>query len=121
MLSAVEYIHGQNIAHRDIKLENILMIDDDLVKICDFGLSNYMKDGELLTTLCGSLNYCSPEIIKDQPYEGTSLDVWSLGVCLFYLLAKEYPFEAELNSQVSKKIVGNYRNMQKVITKFLRA
>lgn len=48
------------VCHRDLKPENILLDDNKIVKIADFGLSNLMKDGKLLKTSCGSLNYAAP-------------------------------------------------------------
>jgi len=52
------------IAHRDLKLENILVNKNKMIKIADFGLSNIMKDGKFLKTSCGSPNYAAPEVDK---------------------------------------------------------
>jgi 5'-AMP-activated protein kinase catalytic alpha subunit len=64
-----------------------------VVKIADFGLSNLMKDGKLLKTNCGSLNYAAPEIIAHKKYEGTAIDVWSCGVILYSMIVGALPFE----------------------------
>ena len=64
IISGVEYCHHYLVAHRDLKPENILIDKSKRVKICDFGLSNLMKDGKFLKTSCGSPNYASPEIIS---------------------------------------------------------
>jgi serine/threonine protein kinase len=59
------------VAHRDLKLENILLdVDQQNAKIADFGLSNYFSDKNLLATFCGSPLYASPEIINGTPYRG---------------------------------------------------
>ena len=60
VILALEFLHSKNILYRDLKPENILLGPNNLVKIADFGLSNLMKDGKLLKTSCGSLNYAAP-------------------------------------------------------------
>ena len=104
IIEGVEYAHLNLVCHRDLKPENILLDDNKIVKIADFGLSNLMKDGKLLKTSCGSLNYAAPEIIGHRYYEGTSLDVWSCGVILFTMLAGSLPFDEEIVSLLYKKI-----------------
>lgn len=75
-----------------------------MVKIADFGLSNLMRDGKLLKTQCGSLNYVAPEIISNKKYEGTAVDVWSCGVILYTMLTRTLPFEEEVIAILNKKI-----------------
>lgn len=78
-----------------------------------------MKDGKLLKTSCGSLNYAAPEIIGHRYYEGTSLDVWSCGVILFTMLVGSLPFDEEIVSLLYKKIESTKHHMQKLSTPFL--
>lgn len=67
-INGLEYIHKNRISHRDLKLENILVDSNNVVKIGDFGLSNLMRDGKLLKTFCGSLWYIAPEIVGERKY-----------------------------------------------------
>jgi serine/threonine protein kinase len=63
------------------------------IRICDLGFSGYLKEGALLNTSCGSPNYAAPELINGGGYEGTSIDVWSLGVVLYAMIVKRLPFD----------------------------
>ena len=71
LINGVEYIHSLGIVHRDLKPENILLTKDHILKIIDFGLSNYFYKGQmdLLSTPCGTPCYASPEIIKGIKYK----------------------------------------------------
>ena len=93
IVEGVKYFHSKKISHRDLKLENILVSNFEKPKISDFGLSNYMKDGEFLKTNCGSANYAAPEVISHTHYSGSEADVWSLGVILFVINSGYLPFD----------------------------
>lgn len=60
IISGLHYCHLHMIVHRDLKPENILMTSPQVVKIADFGFSNFMRDGDFLRTSCGSPNYAAP-------------------------------------------------------------
>lgn len=90
----MSHCHENLVAHRDLKPENIL-INDGLVKIVDFGLSNFIIDGKSLKTSCGSPNYASPEVLSQKAYVGSLSDIWSCGVILFALICGYLPFEDE--------------------------
>ena len=92
LAQALCYLHRQNIIHRDLKAENILLDGASHVKLCDFGLSTILEsDKPELRTACGSPAYASPEMIKRMAYS-TKSDVWSLGVCFYVMLSGGLPF-----------------------------
>lgn len=101
MLAGVTHCHERGVAHRDLKLENVLLTSDGVVKIIDFGLSHvYVRNeaGEIdrskpLTDMCGSKSYAAPEVLGAKSYDGFAADVWSLGVSLFAMLSGFFPLD----------------------------
>ncbi|MFH4980600.1 hypothetical protein AB6A40_007309 [Gnathostoma spinigerum] len=109
IVSAVLYCHKHQVAHRDLKLENILLDANNNAKIADFGLSNYFSDKSLLSTFCGSPLYASPEIINGTPYRGPEVDCWSLGILLYTLVYGSMPFDGrDFNRMVRQIKRGAY-------------
>ena len=104
IISGLEYCHTHMVVHRDLKPENLLLDSTSNIKIADFGLSNIMKDGEFLSTSCGSPNYAAPEVISGNLYAGPEVDVWSCGVILYALLCGSLPFDDESIPNLFKKI-----------------
>lgn len=106
-LSAMEFMHSRNVAHRDMKPENILLLRRNChtrVKITDFGLAKSATEGGGLKTFCGTPHYLAPEVQTQQASGSGSLptttygfeaDMWSLGVIAFVLLTGDYPWSAE--------------------------
>jgi tRNA A-37 threonylcarbamoyl transferase component Bud32 len=86
----VKYMHDHNIAHRDLKLTNMLIDTDYIVKIIDFGFACNAE--ELHKMYCGTPSYMAPEIVERKMYYPKPTDVWSLGVVLFKLLTGDYAF-----------------------------
>ena len=95
IIAAIDYCHRHKIVHRDLKPENLLLDEFLNVKIGDFGLSNFMSDGDFLKTSCGSPNYAAPEVISGRLYSGPEVDVWSCGVILYVMLCGRLPFDDE--------------------------
>ena len=85
---ALHYLHQKKIAHRDIKPQNVLLIDG-MCKICDFGFAKQITGD--LTSLKGSPIYLSPEIAASRPYNELS-DIWSFGIMMFELACGKPPF-----------------------------
>jgi MAP/microtubule affinity-regulating kinase len=93
LMSAIEYMHSMDIAHRDIKLENILIEQrTGNLKLIDFGFSCLSK--EKLRVFCGTPSYMSPEIVSKREYYGGPSDIWACGVLLFNLLSGTFPFKS---------------------------
>jgi serine/threonine protein kinase len=100
LLQALDYLHSQDLVHRDLKLENIILCNDwglDF-KIVDFGLGfETIAEGS-----CGSPGYVAPEVIAGQRYD-SKIDIFSAGVILFILLCGKHPFAG----RTEKKIMEN--------------
>ena len=106
MISALKYIHSHNIAHRDIKLDNILLDLYNGIKICDFGIGKKLNSpDQLLTSFSGTPIYMAPEIIlseKNKGYKGFPVDVWSSGIALYIMLSGQLPFKNNKNNKNKK-------------------
>uniref|UniRef100_A0A8D0AHF7 PAS domain-containing serine/threonine-protein kinase n=1 Tax=Sander lucioperca TaxID=283035 RepID=A0A8D0AHF7_SANLU len=92
LVAAVFYLRSKNILHRDIKDENIIIDKGFHIRLIDFGSAAMMAPKKLFFNFCGTLEYCSPEVLQGNPYEGPELEMWSLGVLLYTLLFSENPF-----------------------------
>ena len=119
LINGLEYIHSLGIVHRDLKPENLLLTKDHILKIIDFGLSNYFKKGqkELLITPCGSPCYASPEMVAGNKYNGFKIDIWSTGIILYAMLCGYLPFEDKDNEVLFEKILECKLDFPKYITK----
>lgn len=118
MVNAICDVHTLGICHRDIKLENFLLDDQGIVKLCDFGQSGFlvengfvkssdsdiMQDMLVLKRKTGTLLYSSPAIVLGKPYRYLE-DIWSLGICLFVMVTKKFPFYHDNDGEIEKQIV----------------
>lgn len=125
MILGIEYLHSQGVIHRDIKAENLLLDEDDVLKIADFGVSELFNEQEgekdIVTKTAGSPAYMAPElavisngtlmdlaVTKDIPtnmLSGRSADIWSMGVTLYYMIFGILPFRADNVMDLFTKIV----------------
>ena len=97
LIDGIDYCHRRGVCHRDLKPENLLVDENGVLKITDFGVSS-MKGGvgsDLLYTACGTPYYCAPEIINgaEEGYSGVKIDAWSCGIILYLLLTGVLPFQ----------------------------
>ena len=105
VVQAIVYIHGQGIAHRDLKLENVVVNEDEEVKLVDFGFARKIVENEKMDDICGTPNYMSPELCKKGRYNGRAADVWALGIILYYLLVENFPFEGKSERELFDNII----------------
>ena len=104
VVKGISHCHKKNIYHRDIKLENILVLKDDTVKIIDFGFGIICKPDTYQKLFCGTKSYMPPEIIKKEKYIASYSDIWSLGVLFYAMLFGIFPFKGKDEDELFEKI-----------------
>ena len=107
--SAVKYLHRYGIVHRDLKPDNIMITqqnDFGVIKIMDFGLSKIVSTQEKMVDGYGTLSYVAPEVLLRTPYN-KEVDIWSMGVILYYMLCGHLPFKGNKEVAIAEKIVND--------------
>jgi len=111
IVSALDYCHQHGVIHRDVKPKNILVDMQGNLKLIDFGMSNWIEEGKLRSTFCGTPAFASPEIILGIKYTGPQVDVWSTGVVLYLMVTGRYPFE-----NVGEVLQSTYKELPDTIS-----
>lgn len=112
----IKYLHDRHIVHRDIKLENLLLDDNGVVKIIDFGFSTIVPPGKRLKIFCGTPSYMAPEIVARKEYSGFCADIWAMGVLLYALLCGSFPFRGQNDRDLYRKIVRGVFHVPESVT-----
>jgi serine/threonine-protein kinase ULK2 len=127
LANGLQHLIVNNIIHRDLKPQNILLSDDDQIKLTDFGFARYYEINTMVDTLCGSPLYMAPEIMKHKRYT-INADLWSVGIIMYEMLVGKVPYSAlthiELLNKIENKplIIPNFlsENCQDLLTKLLK-
>ena len=107
IVEGVKFIHNNNVIHRDLKPNNILFLDKEKTKvvIIDFGLSGFSNGLIKEVIKAGTFKFLSPEILCRENFSSSSkIDIWALGVILYLMNFKKYPFEGNNEKEIFDKI-----------------
>ncbi|KAI3666809.1 hypothetical protein L6452_41846 [Arctium lappa] len=115
IVSAVSHLHANGIMHRDLKPENILLDVDGHALLTDFGLAKEFDENARSNSLCGTVEYMSPEIILGKGHDKAA-DWWSVGILLFEMLTGQPPFHGGNRDKIQKKIVKDKLKLPAFLT-----
>ena len=108
--SAIRYMHSMNIVHRDIKPNNIMFLDEnhEHALLIDFGICGVSNGNEKEVIKAGTLDYLPPEVASGKEFVSNGkIDVWALGVVLYYMLYAKFPFEGKNDKEIITNILYN--------------
>jgi len=128
LLSGVSHVHGRGIVHRDVKLANILIGREGQVVLADFGVAARKDDSVQMARSCGSIGYAAPELLAGESYD-EKVDMFSVGVVLFFVLARSMPWPAGDRDAVRNSTIegdvrydhGSFRTASKPQADLVRA
>ena len=109
IVNGLKYCHSKGVLHRDIKLDNVLLSNGFVAKICDFGVSTILSKNQMLFEQCGTPAYIAPEVIKGEGYSSFQPDVWNLGILLYAMVTGTVPFKSSSIDELHQLILkGEY-------------
>ncbi|CAI2351657.1 unnamed protein product [Caenorhabditis sp. 36 PRJEB53466] len=117
LIEAINYLHKRGIAHRDIKLENVLIDGNGDVKLIDFGFARHIERRERSRSFCGTQPYTCPQITKFRSYEAFSADYYACGVVLYTMVVGKWPSKTPSDTLFPEFVPS--RPCRKLITSLL--
>ena len=115
LIKGIQKLHDIGVAHRDIKLDNIMLecsSNQVKPKYIDFGLSKILLHGQEDEDRFGTLAYCSPEILLGNKHTHMT-DIWSLGIILHVILSSCFPYLSNDKNQTKKNIIAGKLNFSR--------
>ena len=101
LASAVRYLHDRNVAHLDIKSDNIMVDRSFHVTLIDFGMAERFDRGEVFAHRVGAAGHAPPEVLSQRPYHAPPVDVFALGVTLYFAQFGCYPFTSDAAAELA--------------------
>ena len=105
ILLALAHCHRRRIVHCDLKPQNVLIDENGVVRVADWGFSQIIRGYSLLSRQCGTVEYAAPELFNSSSFDEKA-DIWSLGVVAHLLISKKFPFEI-CNTSSTASHIGN--------------
>lgn len=107
VLHGLKYLHSINIIHRDVSAVNIVISENGILKLTDFGLCHLLSSSKKPTDACGNIDYMAFEITQNEPYD-EKVDIWSLGVTTYFAFVRDYPHATKrlLNGPTTKEVLA---------------
>ncbi|KAI1813697.1 Pkinase-domain-containing protein [Poronia punctata] len=109
ILNGVTYLHGSGLAHRDLKLDNVVVSEHGIMKIIDFGSAHVFKypfetEIVLASGIVGSDPYLAPEVYEERKYDPQAVDIWSLAIIFCCMSLRRFPWKVPRLSDNSYKL-----------------
>lgn len=113
---AVQFLHKRGLAHRDIKLENIMVDEEFNVKLCDYGTMCEINAPNISMTMGGTMSYMAPEIVRRNGYHPIEGDVWALGITLYAMMTGIFPWRNNDNGTgLCNEIMNGVTDVERLV------